>query len=66
MEVVEGLTSLYPRSIALTWEMSIDQLAAAGRDLLNVLAWLAPEPIPAHVFRPRSGPGTLVRSPTGR
>src|SRR5204862_4216881 len=36
----------YPRSVAVTWQTTIEQLSAGGRALLNVLAWLAPDPIP--------------------
>ena len=36
----------YPSSVAVTWQTTVDQLNAAQRALLNVLAWLAPEPIP--------------------
>ena len=36
----------YPASVAITWETSFAQLAAPAKRLLEVLAWLAPEPIP--------------------
>ncbi len=36
----------YPRSVAVTWETSMDRLGADGRGLLRILAWLAAEPIP--------------------
>jgi tetratricopeptide (TPR) repeat protein len=36
----------YPASVATTWQTSFDQLSADGRGLLNVLCWLAPDPIP--------------------
>jgi tetratricopeptide (TPR) repeat protein len=36
----------YPASVATTWQTSFDQLTADGRGLLNVLCWLAPDPIP--------------------
>jgi len=36
----------YPLSIAVTWDTSFEQLDWAARDLLNLLSWLAPEPIP--------------------
>ena len=36
----------YPLSVAVTWQTSFDQLTVAGRELLNLLAWFAPEPIP--------------------
>jgi hypothetical protein len=36
----------YPLSIAVTWDTSFEQLDWAARDLLNLLCWLAPEPVP--------------------
>jgi hypothetical protein len=36
----------YPRSVAVTWETTWLQLSAAGRCLLEILAWWAPDPIP--------------------
>jgi hypothetical protein len=36
----------YPASVATTWETSFEQLTADGRELLNVLCWLAHDPIP--------------------
>jgi tetratricopeptide (TPR) repeat protein len=36
----------YPLSVAVTWDTSFEQLGWAARDLLNLLSWLAPEPIP--------------------
>ncbi len=36
----------YPKSVAITWQTSVDQLGASARRLLERLAWLGPEPIP--------------------
>ena len=36
----------YPASVAITWETTFDQLTESEQRLLEVLAWLAPEPIP--------------------
>jgi hypothetical protein len=36
----------YERSIAETWQVSVDQLSDAGRHLLQPLAFLAPDPVP--------------------
>ena len=36
----------YDRSIAETWQVSVEQLTEAGRHLLQRLAFLAPDPIP--------------------
>ena len=41
----ELLTNV-PRSVAKTWQTSIDAMGGDGRGLMNVLAWLAPEPVP--------------------
>ena len=36
----------YPKSVAETWLITFEQLSAEERELLNVLAWLDPAPIP--------------------
>ena len=36
----------YDYSVAITWQTSFDQLSPQAVDLLNRLAWLAPDPIP--------------------
>ncbi len=36
----------YPKSVAITWQTSFDQLQPAARRMLQRLAWLAPDPIP--------------------
>jgi tetratricopeptide (TPR) repeat protein len=36
----------YPRAVAVTWRTSVNQLTPAGRHLLALLSWFAPEPIP--------------------
>jgi tetratricopeptide (TPR) repeat protein len=40
----------YPASVAMTWETTFAQLAEPERRLLDVLRWLAPEPIPLFLF----------------
>lgn len=40
----------YPRSVAATWRTTLDQLSPPEVALLNLLAWFAPEPIPASVL----------------
>ena len=42
----DDLAMHYPKSVAVTWQTSFDQLTDGGRRLLQRLAWLAPEPIP--------------------
>jgi uncharacterized protein (DUF2267 family) len=36
----------YPRSVAVTWDATFEQLEASARALLRLLSWLAPEPVP--------------------
>jgi tetratricopeptide (TPR) repeat protein len=40
----------YPASVAVTWETTFAQLNEPQQRLLEVLAWLAPEPIPLFLF----------------
>ena len=42
----KALLTNVPRSVAKTWQTSIDAMGDDGRGLMNVLAWLAPEPVP--------------------
>lgn len=42
----DDLLMEYPRPLAATWQTTVERLSAGGRGLLNVLAWLAPDPIP--------------------
>lgn len=43
-------TMKYPKSVAVTWQTTLDQLRVDEVVLLHVLAWLAPEPIPLGVL----------------
>jgi tetratricopeptide (TPR) repeat protein len=36
----------YPMSVAVTWQTSFDRLNEGPRELLRLLAWFAPDPIP--------------------
>jgi hypothetical protein len=40
----------YPRSLAVTWQTTIDRLGAGEVALLRLLAWLAPDPVPLFVL----------------
>jgi tetratricopeptide (TPR) repeat protein len=40
----------YPSSVATTWQTTFDQLTQPEHALLNILAWLAPEPIPVSLL----------------
>jgi tetratricopeptide (TPR) repeat protein len=46
----------YPRTVAVTFLTSFEQLSPNGRRLLNLLAWLAPEPVPQFLVEVRGGP----------
>ncbi len=39
-----------PRSVATTWQTTLDQLGGDERRLLDLLAWFAPEPIPTRLL----------------
>ena len=40
----------YPASVAITWETAFARLREPEQRLLQVLAWLAPKPIPLFLF----------------
>ena len=40
----------YPLSVAATWQTSFEQLSPRARDLLEVLAYFSPAPIPRFLF----------------
>jgi tetratricopeptide (TPR) repeat protein len=46
----------YPRTVAVTYNTSFEQLSANARRLLNILAWLAPEPVPRSLLEADGGP----------
>jgi tetratricopeptide (TPR) repeat protein len=52
----DELTMEYPRSVAVTLQTTIDELSPEGRELLNILAWLAPDPIPISLLSVEGGP----------
>jgi tetratricopeptide (TPR) repeat protein len=55
----------YPRSVAVTWQTSVDQLTPAARELLHRLAWFAPDPIPESLLDVTAPPLTPAFSPGG-
>ncbi|WP_433221601.1 FxSxx-COOH system tetratricopeptide repeat protein [Dactylosporangium sp. CS-047395] len=58
-----GRPASYPRSLAATVGVAADRLVAADRDLLDVCAVLAPEPVPVAVLRSAArGDGILAAS----
>jgi len=40
----------YPKSVAVTWQTSFDQLTPPAQELLRLLAWFAPDPIPETIL----------------
>jgi hypothetical protein len=40
----------YLKSVATTWQTTIEELSQSERKLLSILAWIAPEPIPLIVL----------------
>ena len=51
-----------PLSVAITWQTSFDQLTIAGRELLKLVAWFAPDPIPESLLAAGGGPWGNVPS----
>ena len=49
-------TMQYPRSVAITWQTSFDRLSGQARHLLQLLSWLAPDPIPESLLEAGGGP----------
>jgi hypothetical protein len=45
----------YPRPLAVTWQTSVDQLTTPAQQLLEHLAWFAPDPIPESLFEKYDG-----------
>jgi tetratricopeptide (TPR) repeat protein len=52
----DPLVTHYPRSVAITWLTSFQQLTEHGRRLLRILSWLAPDPIPRSLMEAEGGP----------
>ena len=46
----------YPWSVAVTWQTSFDRLSQPARRLLQLLSWLAPDPIPELLLEAGGGP----------
>jgi tetratricopeptide (TPR) repeat protein len=56
IEFHDDLAIQYPRAVAVTYNTSFEQLSTNGRRLLNILAWLAPEPVPRSLLVVKGGP----------
>lgn len=46
----EGKPADYPHTVATTWQLAMDQLTAEARELLNLIAFYAPDAIPVHLL----------------
>jgi tetratricopeptide (TPR) repeat protein len=46
----------YPRSVAATWQTSFKRLEKRAQQLLRILSWLAPDPIPVSLLEAGGGP----------
>lgn len=46
----------YERPLATTWQAAMEALSPGARALLDLLAWLAPEPLPRFLFDPTAAP----------
>ena len=46
----------YPRSLAVTWQSSVDQLSDEAVFLLRQLSWFAPDPIPISILESEHAP----------
>ena len=53
----------YPMSVAVTWQTSFDRLNEGARELLRMLAWFAPDPIPESLLEAGGGPFAPVADP---
>jgi hypothetical protein len=53
-------TMQYERPLAATWQTTVDGLTPAAQALLQLLAWLAPEPLPRLLFDHAAAPEGLV------
>lgn len=42
----------YPQTVATTWELAINRLSDTSREMLNILAFYAPDAIPVHRLFP--------------
>jgi tetratricopeptide (TPR) repeat protein len=56
LEWFDERTMQYPRSVAITWQTSFDRLTGPARQLLRLLSWLAPDPIPESLLEAGGGP----------
>ncbi len=52
---------MYPRSVVVTWDTSFEEVGDPGRALLQLLAWLAPDPIPRTLLMTEEADAALAR-----
>ena len=55
----DARTMQYDRPLATTWQTTVDLLPPAARALLNILCWLAPDPLPRFLFDAEAAPEGL-------
>ena len=51
-------TMHYPRSLAITYQTSVDQLSEPAREFFQILSWFAPDPIPFFVLGSEHAPAS--------
>ena len=49
-------TMHYPRSLAVTYQTSVDQLSGPAKEFFSVLSWFAPDPIPFSALESERAP----------
>ncbi|HEV2779514.1 MAG TPA: tetratricopeptide repeat protein, partial [Actinophytocola sp.] len=47
---LEGRPADYPHTVATTWQLAMDRLTEKTRELLNLIAFYAPDAIPVHLL----------------
>ncbi len=54
----------YEKSVAVTWETTVEQLPADARALLRLLSWLAPELVPVELLHGEKAPALFSEAVT--
>lgn len=55
----DGKKMHYPRSLAITYDTSVAQLSKDAKQLLMILSWFGPDPIPLSIFEANGCPVDL-------
>ena len=56
----------YPMSVAVAWQTSVDRLTEPALQLLRILAWMAPDPIPESLLEAGRGPFAAASKKSSR